>query len=70
MNLRQKCKKQKQYIGQLERMALPSRSIFYDSDTLDHLRVKRIMPDMHMFYDEEMVKELTKNRLLKIWRLL
>lgn len=42
MNLRQKCKRQKQRIEQLERMTLPVKKIYnYTYDSLNHLRLKR-----------------------------
>lgn len=63
MNLRQKCKKQKQYIERLERMALPVRKVIYtpESASLIHLRLKRrIVIDCDMPIDgRERVKELT-----------
>lgn len=45
MNLRQKCKKYKQRIETLERMALPTRTAFYTSETLNHLRASRNIPE-------------------------
>jgi len=67
MNLRQKCKKQKQYIEQLERMALPVKKIIYtpESGSLTHLRLKRkVVIDWGMPMDDrERFKELTINQI-------
>ncbi len=45
MNLIQKCKKYKQRIETLERMALPTRTAFYTSKTLNHLEAARNIPE-------------------------
>ena len=65
MNLRQKCKKQKQYIERLERMALPVRKVVDTSESLEHLRLKRnIIIDWGMPDDsDEYFKDLTINQM-------
>ena len=66
MNLRQKCKKQKQYIEKLEKMALPTRTLFYTSETLRHLRIRReIVIDWGYSLEdrEEYFKDLTLNQI-------
>lgn len=65
MNLRQKCKKQKQYIERLERMSLPTQKNVYTSESLNHLRLKRArVIDWGMPNDnEEYFKELTINQI-------
>lgn len=69
MNLRQKCKKQKQYIERLEQMALPVRKIIYtpESESLIHLRLKRkIVIDWDMPMDNrEYFKELTIKQICR-----
>ena len=65
MNLRQKYKKQKQYIEQLEKMALPVRKCVYTPESLSHLRLKRkVVIDWGMPMDDrERFKELTINQI-------
>lgn len=66
MNLRQKCKKQKQYIERLERMALPVKIIYTpESESLIHLRLKRsIVIDWGAPVDDrEYFKDLTINQI-------
>ena len=65
MNLRQKCKKQKQYIERLERMALPVKKVVYTPESLEHLRLKRsIIIDWGMPNDsDEYFKDLTINQI-------
>lgn len=69
MNLRQKCKRQKQRIEQLERMTLPVKKIYnYTYDSLNHLRLKRsIIIDwgMELGDNEEYFKDLTRNQMAK-----
>lgn len=70
MNLRQKCKKQKQRIEQLERITLPVKKIVYDYtfESLNHLRLKRsIIIDwgMSLGDNEEYFKDLTRNQMAK-----
>lgn len=68
MNLRQKCKKQKQRIERLERMILPVKKIAYTSESLNHLRLKRsIIIDwgMELGDNEEYFKDLTRNQMAK-----
>lgn len=65
MNLRQKCKKQKQYIERLERMYLPVNKIVYTQESLEHLRIKRnIIIDWGVPNDrEDYFKDLTINQI-------
>lgn len=67
MNLRQKCKKQKQYIERLERMTLPVpvRKVVCTTESLEHLRLKRsIIIDWGAPNDsEEYFKDLTINQI-------
>lgn len=65
MNLRQKCKKQKQYIEQLEGMVLPVKKVVCTPESLNHLRLKRsIVIDWGMPMDDrEYFKDLTINQI-------
>lgn len=62
MNLRQKCKKYKQRIETLERMALPTRAVYCTSEILNHLRAARNIPETldiprNKEYFEDVIKE-------------
>lgn len=63
MNLRQKCKKQKQYIERLERMFPTVEPIYIQSYTepLNHLRVKRNLWGMPC--EDEHFRDLTINEV-------
>lgn len=66
MNLRQKCKKQKQYIERLERMSLPvHQNVIYTPEQLLHLRIKSgILIDWGMPNDsQDYFKDLTINQI-------
>ena len=68
MNLRQKCKKQKQRIEQLESMALPVKKIICTSESLNHLRLKRniiIDWDWETVTNGKYHKDLTRNDMAR-----
>lgn len=62
MNLRQKAKKYKQRITELENMVLPTRTIFRDRTNLKHYRTCCTVTDLYL--REETKETIAKD---KIW---
>lgn len=64
MNLRQKCKKYKQRIETLEKMALPTRTAYCTSEPLNHFRAARNIPEtLDISRNKEYFEDVTKEQI-------